>query len=109
MNARTEPLIAVWSGPFLSRLGASKLRSIFAELRKAVGQVYRLGILAYFAAAGVQAISIPYFSDWLSYMSHHAVYALAWPIVVPIEINSERGPSSPQEWIALMPAEFSGR
>ena len=109
MNVRTEPLIAVWSGPYLSRLGASKLRSIFAELRKAIGKVYRLGLLAYFAAAGVQAISIPYFSDWLSYMSHHAVYALAWPIVVPIEINSERGPSSPQQWIALMPTEFSGR
>jgi hypothetical protein len=109
MNARTEPLIAVRFRPFLSRLGASKLRSFFADLRKAVWQVYRLGILSYFAAAGVQAISIPYFSDWLSYMSHHALYALAWPIVVPIEINSERTPSSPQEWIALMPAEFSGR
>ena len=109
MNARTEPLIAIWSGPFLSQLGASKLRSIFAELRKAVGKVYRLGILAYFAAVGVQAISIPYFSDWLSYMGHPAVYALAWPIVVPIEINSERGPSSPQQWIVSIPAEFSGR
>jgi hypothetical protein len=109
MNARTGPLIAVWSGPFLNRLGASKMRYFFAELQKAVGQVYRLGILAYFAAAGVQATSIPYFSNWLSYMSHHAVYALAWPIVVPLEIYSERGPSSPQEWIALMPAEFSGR
>jgi len=109
MNASTEPLIAIWSGPFLSQLGASKLRSIFAELRKAVGKVYRLGILAYFAAAGIQAIPIPYFSDWVSYMSHHAAYALAWPIVVPIEINSERGPSSPHEWIALMPAQFSGR
>ena len=109
MNASTEPLIAIWSGPFLSQLGASKLRSIFAELRKAVGKVYRLGILAYFASAGVQAISIPYFSDWLSYMGNHAVYALAWPIVVPIEINLERAPGSPQEWIALMPAEFNGR
>jgi len=90
MNARTEPLVAFWSGPFLSRLGASKLRSIFAELRKAVGKIYRVGILVYFAAAGVQAISMPNFPDWLSYMGHNAVYALAWPIVVPIEIDSER-------------------
>jgi hypothetical protein len=90
MNTRTEPLIAVWSGPFLSRLGASKLRSMLAELRKAFGKVYRFGILAYFAVSGVQAVSIPYFPDWLSYMGHHAVYALAWPIVVPIEIDSER-------------------
>jgi len=46
--------------------------------------------LLYFAVAGVQAISILDFSVWLSYMGQHAVYALAWPIVVQIEINSER-------------------
>jgi hypothetical protein len=66
------------------------VRSMFAELLKAVGKIYRVGILLYFAVAGVQAISILDFSVWLSHMGQHAVYALAWPIVVPIEINSER-------------------
>jgi len=109
MNARTDALISIWSGPFLSRHRVSKLRSLRSQFRKAVGKVYALGILAYFAAAGVQSIFIPAFSDWLSYISRHAVYAFAWPIIVPIEISSERGPSSPQQWIALLPAEFSGR
>lgn len=109
MNARTEALISVWSGPFLSRHGVIKLRSVRAWFRTAVGKIYALGILAYFGAAGIQAISIPYLSEWLPYMGRHAAYALAWPIVVPIEIRSGRGPSSPRQWLRLMTAESGGR
>ena len=108
MNARTEALISVWSGPVLSRDWVTRLRSFRAGFRKAVGKLYVLGILAYFAAAGIQAIAIPYFSDWLPYMGRHAVYAFAWPIVMPIEINSGRGPSSPRRWSRSLAAEFGG-
>ena len=40
-----------------------------------VRKLYAVGILVYFAAGGILAISISDFSDWASFMGRHAVYA----------------------------------
>ena len=65
-----------------------------AKFWKTVRKLYTLGILVYFAVAGIRAVSIPDFSDWVSYMGFHAIYAFAWPIALPIDIISWR-PSGP--------------
>ena len=67
---------------------------------KTGGKLYMAGIVAYFAAAGVQALLLPSFPDWLSFMSRNARDAFAWPVVAPIEINSWRRPSSPATVVA---------
>src|SRR5256885_9934191 len=51
-----------------------------AEILKAVQKLYAVGILVYFAAAGIGGVSISDFSDWASFMGRHAVYAFAWPV-----------------------------
>ena len=70
-----------------------------AEIWKAVQKLYAVGILVYFAAAGILGVSISDFSDWASYMGRHAVYAFAWPITAGAEINSWRGPSGLPRWL----------
>jgi hypothetical protein len=67
---------------------------VLAEFWKTVGKLYAVVILVYFAAAGIRALSIDDFSDWASYMGSHAIYAVAWPIALPIDIISSR-PDSP--------------
>ena len=42
------------------------------EILKAVQKLYAVGILVYFAAAGIGGISISDFSDWASFMGRHA-------------------------------------
>src|SRR5436305_7848535 len=59
-----------------------------AEISKAVQKLYAVGILVYFAAAGIGGVSISDFSDWASFMGRHAVYAFAWPVAAGAEINS---------------------
>jgi len=61
-----------------------------AEFWKAVRKLYAVGILVYFAAGGILAISISDFADWASFMGRHAVYAVAWPAAAVAEINSWR-------------------
>jgi len=39
-----------------------------AEIWKAVQKLYAVGILAYFAAAGIGGVSISDFSAWASFM-----------------------------------------
>src|SRR5438105_2389508 len=51
-----------------------------AEIWEAVQKLYAVGILVYFAAAGIVGVSISDFSDWASFMGRHAVYAFAWPV-----------------------------
>ena len=63
---------------------------MFPEFWKTGRTLYKLGILVYFAAAGIRAVPLPSISDWLSFMGRHTVYAFAWPIIAPIEINSLR-------------------
>ena len=58
-----------------------------------VRKLYAVGILVYFAAGGILAISISDFTDWASFMGRHAVYAVAWPAAAVAEINSWREPS----------------
>src|SRR6266576_910072 len=69
-----------------------------AEIWKAVQKLYAVGILVYFAAAGIGGVSISDFSDWASYMGRHAVYAFAWPVAAGAEIDSWRGPSGLPRW-----------
>ena len=57
-----------------------------AKIWKTVEKIYVFGILVYFAAAGIRALTMPSFSDWARYMSSHAIYACAWPIALPIEM-----------------------
>lgn len=73
----------------LIRVG-SRMR---AEIWKAVRNLYAAGILVYFGAAGILAVSMPDFSEWVSFMGRHAVYAVAWPAAAVAEINSWREPS----------------
>jgi len=70
-----------------------------AEIWKAVQKLYAVGILAYFAAAGIGGVSISDFSAWASFMGRHAFYAFAWPVVVGAEIDSWRGPSALRRWL----------
>jgi hypothetical protein len=67
------------------------------EVWKAVRRLYAAGILVYFAAAGVLAISIADFSDWASFMCH-TVYAFAWPVAAAAQINSWRR-SGQRAWL----------
>jgi hypothetical protein len=55
-----------------------------------VRKLYAAGILVYFAAASILAISIADFSDWASFMGRHAIYAFGWPAAVAAQINSWR-------------------
>jgi len=64
-----------------------------AKLWEAVQKLYAVGILVYFAWAGIFALSITDFSQWVSFMGHHAVYAFAWPITAAAQINSWLEPS----------------
>src|SRR5438477_8094353 len=73
-----------------------------AEIWKAVQKLYAVGILVYFAAAGIVGVSISDFSDWASFMGRHAVYAFAWPVAAGAEIDSWRGPSGAATVAALM-------
>ena len=59
-----------------------------AKIWKAVQKLYAVGILVYFAAAGIGGVSISDFSDWASFMGRHAVYAFAWPVAAGAEIDS---------------------
>ena len=59
-----------------------------AKIWSTARKVYVLGILVYFAVAGVRALTIPLFSEWLSFMAFHAMYALVWPIAWPVAIIS---------------------
>ena len=59
-----------------------------AKLWEAVQKLYAVGILVYFAWAGILALSITDFSQWASFMGHHAVYAFAWPIATAAQIKS---------------------
>jgi hypothetical protein len=69
-----------------------------AEVWKAVRRLYAAGILVYFAAASILAISIADFSDWASFMGRHAIYAFAWPLAAAAQINSWRR-SGLQGWL----------
>jgi hypothetical protein len=64
-----------------------------AELWKSVQKLYAVGILVYFAGAGILALSISDFSQWASFMGRHAVYAFAWPIAAAAQIKSWLEPS----------------
>ena len=66
------------------RPSVTKRAKIWSTARK----VYVLGILVYFAVAGVRALTIPLFSDWLFFMGSHAIYAVVWPIAWPVAIFS---------------------
>jgi hypothetical protein len=69
------------------------------ELWNAFQKLYATGILVYFAAAGVLALSITDFPDWLSFMGRHAVYSFAWPVAAAVQINSWRGSGGAQMWV----------
>src|SRR2546423_15421096 len=62
-----------------------------AEIWKGVQKLYAVGILVYFAAAGIGGVSISDFSDWASFMGRHAVYAFAWPVAAGGPDGSWRG------------------
>jgi hypothetical protein len=66
------------------------------EIWKAVRHLYAAGILVYFGTAGILAVSMPDFSEWVSFMGRHAAYAVAWPAAAVAEINSWREPSRRQ-------------
>ena len=70
-----------------------------AEIWKAVQKLYAVGILVYFAAAGILGVSISDFTDWASFMGRHDVCAFAWRITAGAEINSWRGPSGLPRWL----------
>ena len=59
-----------------------------ADLWRAIQKLYVVGILVYFAMAGILAMWIDDFSEWNSYMGRHAVYAFAWPVAAAVQINS---------------------
>src|SRR5437868_15477075 len=64
-----------------------------AEIWKAVQKLYAVGILVYFAAAGIGGVSIFDFSDWASFMGRHAGYAFAWPVAAGAEVGFWPGPT----------------
>jgi hypothetical protein len=59
-----------------------------AEFWRSVQKLYVVGILVYFAWAGILAFSITDFSQWASFMGRHAVYAVAWSIATAVQIKS---------------------
>src|SRR5204862_8223458 len=82
-----------------SRAAEGSPGTMRAEIWKAVQKLYAVGILVYFAAAGIGGVSISDFSDWSSFMGRHAVDAFAWPVAAGAEIASWRSPSGPPWWL----------
>ena len=70
-----------------------------ADFWNTIRKLYAAGILIYFGAAGVLALSISDFSGWMSFMGRHALYALAWPVAAAAEINLWRGQGGPYQWL----------
>ena len=58
-----------------------------AEIWKTVRKLYAAGILVYFAASSVLAISITDFSDWAAFTGRHAAYAFVWPAAAVAQIH----------------------
>jgi hypothetical protein len=69
------------------------------ELWNTFRKIYAAGIVVYFAAAGALAVSITDFSEWVSFMGRHAVYAFAWPVAAAVQINSWRGSAAAHRWL----------
>ena len=70
-----------------------------ADFWSTIRKMYAVGILVYFAATCVLALPISDFSDWMSFMGRHAMYALAWPVAAASQINAWRGQGGLQHWL----------
>ena len=72
-----------------------------ADFWNMIRKLYAVGILVYFGAAGVLALSISDFSGWMSFMGRHALYALACPLGAAAQINSWRRQSGTHQWLVM--------
>ena len=73
--------------------------TVHVDFWNTIRKLYAVGILVYFGAAGVLALSMSDFSGWMSFMGRHALYALAWPVAAAAQINSWRGEGGAQQWM----------